>query len=249
MTPSVLAGTILAGALSGTLIGAVGIGGVLLAPLLLLITPFELGTIMAATAFSFVFTGVVGGVAYARRGSVPWRDAGWLAASVVPAAFAGARTHAVAPEGVPAAALAALLVVAAAQALRAPPPRSGARRRLPAPLLVGLGAFVGFGSALTGTGGPVLLVPLLLLLGAPPLAAVGTAQVVQLPLAIFASAGFAVAGRLDPALGLVLGLSQAGAVAVGARAAHALPTAALRRLVGAASAGAALLLATRLLPA
>ena len=37
------------------------------------------------------------------------------------------------------------------------------RRPLPTWLLLALGAGVGFGSALTGTGGPVLLVPLLLL--------------------------------------------------------------------------------------
>mgnify|MGYP002652321004 CR=1 FL=1 len=45
--------------------------------------------------------------------------------------------------------------------------------------LVAVGAFVGFGSALTGTGGPVLLVPVLLTLGVAPLRAVAVSQAVH----------------------------------------------------------------------
>src|SRR5262249_56076617 len=54
-------------------------------------------------------------------------------------------------------------------------------------LLVGIGAAVGIGSALTGTGGPVLLVPLLLWWGAPVLASVGLSPAIQVPLPPIAS--------------------------------------------------------------
>jgi len=46
--------------------------------------------------------------------------------------------------------------------------------------LTGVGFVVGVGSALTGTGGPTLLLPLLVWLRVPMLTAVGLAQAIQL---------------------------------------------------------------------
>ncbi|MSQ63508.1 MAG: hypothetical protein EXR33_06700 [Betaproteobacteria bacterium] len=44
-------------------------------------------------------------------------------------------------------------------------------------VLVGLGALCGLGSGITGAGGPLFSVPLMLLLGFAPLVAIGTGQV------------------------------------------------------------------------
>lgn len=63
--------------------------------------------------------------------------------------------------------------------------------------LVAVGAFVGFGSALTGTGGPVLLVPVLLTLGVAPLRAVTVSQAVQLPVVVAGSVGYLQTGLVD----------------------------------------------------
>ena len=69
-----------------------------------------------------------------------------------------------------------------------------------------IGALVGIGSALSGTGGPVLLLPILLLYGLPAVAAVATALAIQLPIALAASATHVVAGTLDLGLGASVGV-------------------------------------------
>lgn len=87
----------------------------------------------------------------------------------------------------------------------------------------------------------------MLLLRVPPLHAIGTAQVVQLPVAVFATVGYALYGDLDPLLGTLLGVTQAGAVLLGARLAHTLPTKHLRRFVALALITAACVLGGRYL--
>ncbi|MCZ6520224.1 MAG: sulfite exporter TauE/SafE family protein, partial [Bacteroidetes bacterium] len=90
---------------------------------------------------------------------------------------------------------------------------------------------VGFGSSLTGTGGPVLLVPILLTLHYPALKSIGISQAIQLPIAVFAVIGFWLYGEIDLGLGLHLGIAQAIGVYIGAQVAHRLPVVQLRRLV------------------
>jgi hypothetical protein len=109
-----------------------------------------------------------------------------------------------------------------------------ARAEPSSPLLAAIGSVTGFSSALTGTGGPLVLVPILVGLELPVHAAVGIAQAIQLPIAVFATAGHAASGVLDPALGALLGLGIGLGTFVGARIAHALPGASLRTAVSAA---------------
>jgi uncharacterized protein len=73
---------------------------------------------------------------------------------------------------------------------------------------------VGVASAVTGTGGSVLLVPVLLWLELPVLTAIGLSQAIQLPIALTATVGSTVYGVLDWELA---GLLSAG-VGVGRRA-------------------------------
>ena len=95
--------------------------------------------------------------------------------------------------------------------------------------MIGIG--VGFGSALTGTGGPVLLVPTLLLFGFLSLAAVGISQVIQIPIAVMATIGFMLFGQIDFLLGVTLGIVQAVGVIIGGTIAHTLPQSRLRQAV------------------
>ena len=105
------------------------------------------------------------------------------------------------------------------------------------PLLIIIGALVGFGSSLTGTGGPVLLVPILITLHYPALKSIGISQAIQLPIAVFAVIGFWLYGQIDLGLGLHLGIAQAAGVYIGAHIAHRLPIVQLRRLVAIALIG------------
>ena len=228
----------------GLLIGWVGIGGVLLTPALVYAGGLGFHLAAATSMWAFLFAGAAGTLIYSGRGSIDWRMAAWLGAGVVPMAFAGAWANVALPEGVLMALLAALMVVTGADALLRGPVVEQARR-FGAPTLLAVGALVGFGSALTGTGGAVLLVPILLLLRAPVLASVGAAQAVALPVVIFSTAGYVLYGSVDFVLGTAVGLAAAMGVVIGARLAHATRAAALRRVVATALLCTGLLIAAQ----
>jgi uncharacterized membrane protein YfcA len=97
--------------------------------------------------------------------------------------------------------------------------------------LLALGTLVGLGSALTGTGGPVLVIPLLMLLRQPVAFAVVAAQAVQFPVALASSTVHAIEGRLDLSLAVLCGgLMLLGSIA-GQRAAGELDVRQLQRMV------------------
>lgn len=225
----------------------VGVGGVLLPPTLIVVGGMGAHAATATSTWAFLFTGVVGTVAYASRGLVPWRMFLGLATGVVPSAFVGARANALLPAPLVLGALAVLtLFVGIHQLLQrkgaAGPPRV---MELRTPYLVAIGAAVGFGSALTGTGGPVLLIPLLLVLGVAPLTAVAVSQVVQLPVVASGSVGFLQAGLTDISLGTLLGVGAAVGTVVGALVAGRLHAERLRLIVALACVTAGVVVAVR----
>src|SRR6476469_2630625 len=77
----------------GALIGGVGIGGILLAPLLAYVGGLDLHAAIATSLWSFLFTGLAATWLYARHGSVDRRRVLWLSAAIVPAAVLGARAN------------------------------------------------------------------------------------------------------------------------------------------------------------
>ena len=242
-----LASMLVSALLVGLLIGCVGIGGVLLPPALVYVGGLEFHLAAATSAWAFLFCGVAGTLSYSKRRSLDWRMAAWLGAGVVPTAVAGAWANVALPEGVLMGLLAALMVVTGAEALLRRPvvEQEEARCRFGAPTLLAVGAFVGFGSALTGTGGGVLLLPILLLLRTPVLAAVGAGMVVSLPIAVFATAGYVLYGSVDFGLGTALGLVAVVGVVVGARIAHLAKAATQRRVVAWALLSTGLLIAAQ----
>jgi uncharacterized membrane protein YfcA len=214
---------------AGTLIGCVGIGGVIVVPALVYLAGQPAPTAIAAAMGAFVASGAIGLSAYAKAGSIRWSDAAWASLGALPCAFAGA----LAMPRVPASWLeVAIGLLAAGSGLYVLVERRARRAegaRLPsAPSLTGIGAATGIVSALTGTGGPLAILPILLALRAPTLAALGVAQAIQLPIAAAATAGNWLAGTLDMPLTAALAVGIALGAWLGARAAHRLPTARLR---------------------
>lgn len=231
-------------AVVGALIGVAGVGGVLLPPGLVALGDLTANEATATSTWAFVFTGVVGTLAYAWRGVVPWDMLARLSVGVVPAAFVGALVNAGLPGFVVLLGLAGLTLFVGVQQLW---PRAARETQLElgTAALVALGAFVGFGSALTGTGGPVLLMPLLLTLGVAPLRAVAVSQAVQLPVVVAGSAGFLQTGSVDVRLGTALGCLAAVGVVVGAVMATRIPAERLRRIVALACLAAGVFLVVR----
>lgn len=220
----------------GVLVGAVGVGGVLLAPGLVAVGGIPPNQAAATSIWAFLFTGVVGTLVYARGRIIPWPMLARLSIGVVPGAVVGARTNTVLPGGAVLVVLGVLALLVGVQQLlprREHTPRPGLTKQcsLSTVWLILIGSAVGFGSALTGTGGPVLLVPILLTLGITPLTAVAVSQAVQLPVVISASATYLNAGLTDTRLGTLLGLTAAVGTFLGAVLAPRLHPDLLRRAV------------------
>jgi hypothetical protein len=100
--------------------------------------------------------------------------------------------------------------------------------------LVGVGAGTGFLSSLSGTGGPLVLVPVLIALNLPAIMAIGLSQAIQLPVAIAATIGNILYGELDLNLAGTLAASLTVGSWYGAKLAHSLPREKLRQIVSAA---------------
>ncbi|MEO7337131.1 MAG: sulfite exporter TauE/SafE family protein [Caldimonas sp.] len=220
----------------GVLIGSVGVGGILLIPALNRLAPLPIQEAMATALLTFVFTGLMASVLFHRRGSIDWRVTRPLCAGGVLFGFAGAWANARLDPTLLTAILALLIAAAGLYTLLS----SGSASRLPAVerpgtqpvLLFALGAVTGFGSGLTGVGGPAVSVPLMVLCGFAPLTAVGSSQVLQVIAALSGTAGNLLHVTIDwPLAGMLTGLEVLG-VAGGVRLAHALKPHVLRVIVG-----------------
>ncbi len=233
-----------AGVVLGVAIGATGIGGVLLVPILTLVVGLDVRHAIAAALVSYLPSCLVAVVLYARRGSIPWRDAGLLCVAALPAAWLGARATILAPAALLEAAISVLLLAGGCYALRPPRVAPIGRVALSPAMLLGLGGGTGFVSAMTGAGGAFVLLPLLLLLDTPVLAAIGMGQAIALPIAGLASVVNYAAGLVHVRLAFGLAAVLTIGIVIGTPIAHALSQQVLRRLLGVVVvvAGAAMLL-------
>jgi uncharacterized membrane protein YfcA len=216
---------------AGWLIGATGIGGVLVVPVLNQVQGVALQDAIAAASLAFALPGVAAAWRLRQAGGAVPRGTGTMALASVPGAGVGALlVHHVAASWL-LAGLAVLALASGLWGLRGAPHAHEGRDAL-GPLAMGtLGAAVGLLSALTGTGGPVLLVPLLLLAGQPLRNILPPAQAIQLPVALCAATGHWLAGALDLRLAMGIGgVLLLGSLA-GQWAAPRTPALALHRLV------------------
>jgi hypothetical protein len=231
----------------GVLIGGVGIGGVLLVPMLTYFLGLDIHTAIAAAMFSYLFSGAVGAWIYARKGSIEWSAAAWLLAGGGLGAFLGAYAALVIPPRGLELFIAVLIILAGANALRSSGEGPFRDRPLPASALLAIGVVTGIGSALSGTGGPLVLVPLLVFLKLPALAAVGLSQVIQVPIAASATLGNALYGSVDVLIGAAIAAGLMVGVAGGAKLAHLVSQAILQRVVAWVLVAVGLFIAARIL--
>lgn len=216
----------------GVFIGAVGVGGILLVPALAYLGGLTVHAAAATALFSFGFTGILGTVLFQRRGSIDWRIAAPVCAGAVAFSVLGAWAASRLDARSLALVIAAIVTLAGAYVLL-PSRRAGHRDgRSPRErgMLLGVGAVSGFGSGLSGAGGPLLAVPIMVLAGFHPLAAVGTGQVLQIVAAVFGTAGNLAYGSIDFRMAAWIAAFQLAGVAAGVRAAHAVSAGTLRRL-------------------
>jgi uncharacterized protein len=232
MTFTDLLGIAVLGTTSGLMIGCIGIGGVILVPALVFLGGIPIKIAIPAAMLAYVLSGLVASVVFARNKSIHWGMAGWLCAGATPTAFAGAWAVSVVNSHVLEASLGLLAFLSGVNALRTRHSINelGCHTETNTTLL-GIGAVTGFLSSVSGTGGPLVLVPILIAMKLPVLTAVGLSQAIQLPVAIAATVGNVIYGKLDLALGGILAASLTVGSWYGAKLAHTLPRAALRQIV------------------
>jgi uncharacterized protein len=209
----------------GVFIGAVGIGGVLLVPALMMFAHLTVHQAAATALFSFLFTGLLGGWLFSRRGSIDWKISGPVCLGAFVLSFAGAAASA----GIPAAVLtwiiAAILLAAGlyivySKKRKAVHDDTGHNPRGSAALL-SIGAVSGFGAGISGAGGPLFSVPLMLALQFDPLVTVGTGQVVQIASSLSGSLGNMSHGSIQWGLALPVTVAELLGTLIGVRIAHA----------------------------
>ncbi|MEM8687282.1 MAG: sulfite exporter TauE/SafE family protein [Pseudomonadota bacterium] len=219
------------GLISGLSIGCIGIGGVILVPGLFYLGAIPIQTAIAAAMMGYLLTGAVGTVVYARNKSINWSMAGWLCAGAMPAAVAGAWLSNNMPGAVLEFFIGILTAGSGLHTLFSSDEASGRHATLTKSRLVPIGGLTGVLSAITGTGGPLVLVPLMLWLKVPVLTAIGLSQAVQLPIATLATAGNFAFGNPNILLGILLGIALAIGSYGGAQLAHKLPKEGLKKIV------------------
>ncbi|MGB5833578.1 MAG: sulfite exporter TauE/SafE family protein [Thiohalocapsa sp.] len=98
-------------------------------------------------------------------------------------------------------------------------------------LLLGLGSIAGFSSGLTGTGGPLISVPLMIMFGFPPLMTIGASQVIQILAAVSGILGNLRYGSIDFSLVPLIVAFEVLGVLIGAKIVHGVNVVLVRKFV------------------
>ena len=219
----------------GMLIGAVGVGGILLIPALGVFAGLPVHAAMATALFTFAFTGIAGTIMFQRHGSIDWRITRPVLLGGALFSFAEAWVNSLTVPGMLAMILAGVIIFAGVYTLAAwygvPHSAFHGRWKAQRMLLFALDVIAGFGSGLTGVGGPALSVPLMVLCGFPALTAIGTSQVIQIVAATFGTLGNLEYGTIDFGIASTVTLLEIAGALLGARIVHAVDAVLLRKFV------------------
>jgi uncharacterized protein len=227
-----LAITAVAALVIGALIGAIGIGGVLLTPWLTHVIGLPVREAIVISSFAFIGTGVAA-IVIALRSLRSAPSVNWpLILATAPGALLGAGALEFISVKLALVLLAVMTMAVGTRALLGPGGDRPERGDLASVPGIPVGGVTGFASALTGTGGPMVLVPIMIWQGAPMPQAILLGQAVQLPIALTATAGNLYLGGVDVAAGAAIGLMLVPGAFLGHRLASLLPLMVLTRLVG-----------------
>jgi uncharacterized protein len=223
--------TLLAGILTGAVMGTLGAGGSLLTvPVLVILLGLTPGQASATSLVAVALMAVSGLAVHRASGRCSCRAGFQFAAAGVVTAFVVSRLATGLPDSVLAFAMAAVLVATVVWVLRRDTHEVEPGRTRPLGLVVAAGAGVGVLTGLLGVGGGFVIVPALMaLLGLPASVAVGTSSLVILTNVLAGLAGRLGAGQVLWTTGLVYGAGGVVGAAAGARLAGRLPEAVLRR--------------------
>ena len=189
----------------GACIGLTGIAGFLL-PIfyvsVLMLDPIE----SLALAFAaFVVSGVLGWPAYRASGDLPLRACGWLCLGSLVGAVAGVFVGLALPAQVLTVTLYIVVLVSGTSVLVRMRPKKSIKLKdeaqtgeRPVAVYVAVGLVTAVICAASGAGGPVLVVPILMLLGFSPRSAVGMSLLDSVAIGIPSAIGYFAGGAIEP---------------------------------------------------
>jgi len=223
---------ILISLIGGIGITAIGPGGVLVTIALFLFTDLSPAEVAGTAIVTHIGTGIVGSLAYIRSGQLrepqTRRIAGILCIAALIATPAGVFLNTRISGEIFGLLLAALVVLVGISVLvRERRPSRQATQQDPAlmpwPTLALVGGGVALVSGLFGLGGPMIAVPVMILMGVPILQALGSAQAQSIILATVGSLVYFAHGSIVWSLVILTGLPELIGVWLGWKIAHALP--------------------------
>jgi uncharacterized membrane protein YfcA len=213
----------------GLLIGLIGLGGFLLVPVLVLLQGTSTREAVVVAAVAFLAGGVLSLAAWTRRAPGEVAAHGPYLLATAPGAVVGAFVVGAVMDR----ALGLLIAAAFATAAIAEwfgLPRGGRVRPLAGVRAVGAGVATGFGSAVTGTSGPMVAMPLLAWAGLSLRDRIAIGQVAQVPIALGATIMFAGLGAIPWTLAGLCSAALCAGILASRLLAHRVPAAALRRM-------------------
>jgi len=190
----VWAGLCAASIIIGIMVGATGIGGFLIIPVLVQLADLPIRSAMGCALVIAAANGAMGAWLFRRRGKVEWAVARPLVLGSVAFALVGGWLNHWLPVPVVVAILGCIMIAGSAanlwkpRAQRSTQPGTSSRSHFS--LLTSIGALSGLTAGLTGAGGPLVSVPLLNIMAYPVLTAVGASQMLQLAASLSGSISY-----------------------------------------------------------
>ncbi|WP_103665279.1 sulfite exporter TauE/SafE family protein [Gracilimonas amylolytica] len=198
----------------GICITTIGPGGIFVTIALFALLPLDPSTVAGTASATFIATGIVGSLGYLKsgelKGNVAGKAAGVLSLTSVIGAFAGAQINTLLDKSLFAVLLGlfvfftGILILYRQKKQLKPDSKLKMDSSRGLLWLGGVGLAVGLPGGLLGVGGPVLAVPLMVVLGVPMLLSVALAQVQSIFISGFATVGYMIHDAVDWYLALFL---------------------------------------------
>ncbi|WP_331235026.1 sulfite exporter TauE/SafE family protein [Natronorarus salvus] len=228
---------------AGVGISAIGPGGIFVTIALFLLVPISSAEVAGTASLTFIFTGLLAAGLFQRSGDFAEGFAREMAIILsgmsIIGAYTGSQANLVISDEVFGYLLAVFVAVVGGIILyrevhgfepsnHVQLISTGQRRGT----LGTIGFGVGFIGGLLGVGGPVIGVPILVLLGVPMLTALAVAQVQSIFISGFATAGYFLGDAVSIPIAILVGVPQLIGVVVGWRVAHLVAEGRLRIALG-----------------
>lgn len=219
----------------GLIVGMTGIGGILAIPGMIALADIAPHTAIATSLASFFLLAMISTINFRMMGVLDrsiWLP---LCAGALPASLAGAWANAFVQAQILLFLLGMVIILAGIGALHTWQALAGislANNRHKSACVAAVGAFAGLMAGLTGAGGPVLSIPILIALGIPPFPAMVSGMPLQLTTSFFGSIGNAMHGLIDWEILLPLSVTIATGVVISNRLAKYVPGRILKKVIG-----------------